>query len=319
MSWRGHDRTQRPRGRWRAIALSGPAGAVDVTGTTSPTLAIGRPASPTARDRQGKLGDHWWVVIVLLVALTIFSATDPGRIIFDTKLGVDIDPGEFLHRLWSLWNPDEWFGGIQDQYIGYAIPMAPFFLAGHLLHVPIWLTERFWLALLVTVGFAGLVRLARALEIGSDSSRLLAGAVFALWPTFTILIGSTSAAALPGLVAPWAVLPLVSAVRGRCSPGRAAAGSGVAIAAMAGVNAVSTLAVLLLPALYIVFQTKGRPRIELSLKWSAAVVAATSWWLIPLLLQGRYSFNFLPYIEQSATTARTMSAAAVLQIGRAHV
>ena len=47
----------------------------------------------------------------------------------------------------------------------------------------------------------------RALQIGSDGSRLLAGAVFALWPTFTILIGSTSAAALPGLVVPWARAP----------------------------------------------------------------------------------------------------------------
>ncbi len=117
------------------------------------------------RDRQGKLDDRWWVLIVLLVALTVFSATDPGRIIFDTKLGVDLNAGEFLQRLWSLWNPNEWFGSLQDQYIGYAIPMAPFFLAGHLLHVPIWLTERIWLALLVTVGFAGLVKLARALEI----------------------------------------------------------------------------------------------------------------------------------------------------------
>lgn len=313
MSGDGRDGTERTTGQWHAFALSGSGGAVEVAARPFHLLKIGMPASPTARDRQGKLGDRWWVLIVLLVALTVFCATDPGRIIFDTKLGVDINAGEFLERLWSLWNPNEWFGTIQDQYIGYAIPMAPFFLAGQLLHVPIWLIERLWLALLVTVGFAGVVRLARALKIGSDSSRLLAGAVFALWPTFTILIGSTSAAALPGLVVPWAVLPLVSAVRGRCSPSRAAAMSGVAIAAMAGVNAVSTLAVLLLPALYIILHTKGRQRVGLSLKWSAAVVAATAWWLIPLLLQGRYSFNFLPYIEQSATTTRTMSAAAVLR------
>jgi arabinofuranan 3-O-arabinosyltransferase len=312
MSDGGRDST-RARGQWHAFALTGLAGAVDMAATALPKLKIGRPASSTPGNRRGRLGDRWWFLIVLLLALTVFCATDPGRVIFDTKLGVDINAGEFLHRLWSLWNPQEWFGTIQDQYVGYAIPMAPFFLAGHLLHVPIWLTERLWLALLVTVGFAGLVKLARALEIGSDNSRLLAGAVFALWPTFTILIGSTSAAALPGLVAPWAVLPLVSAVRGRGSPGRAAARSGVAVAAMAGVNAVSTLAVLLLPALYIVSHTKGRQRVGLSLKWSAAVAAATAWWLIPLVLQGRYSFNFLPYIEQAATTTGTMSAAAVLR------
>jgi arabinofuranan 3-O-arabinosyltransferase len=309
----GRDLAQRLRSTLQAYSRSGFAGAADVAVATGPKLKIGVPAEPRPGNREGKIADRWLFPLVLVVAFTVFAATDPGRIIFDTKLGVDINAAEFLGRLWSLWNPLEWFGSIQDQYIGYAIPMAPFFLVGQLLHVPIWLIERLWLALLVTVGFAGLVKLARALDIGSDSSRLLAGAVFALWPTFTILIGSTSAAALPGLVAPWAVLPLVSAVRGRSSPGRAAARSGVAVAAMAGVNAVSTLAVLLLPALYILTHTKSRHRVELGIKWIIAVFAGTAWWLIPLVLQGRYSFNFLPYIEQSATTTKTMSAAAVLR------
>ena len=40
---------------------------------------------------------------------------------------------------------------------------------------------------------------------------------------------------------------------------------------------------------------------------------ATSWWTVPLLLQGRYSFDFLPYIEQATTTTATMSAAAFLR------
>jgi len=276
-----------------------------------PQLPGSPPSGP--RTRSGPLADRWWFLIAFVIALVIFGTADTGRIVFDTKLGVDINAAEFLHRLWTLWNPLEWLGGLQDQYIGYAIPMAPFFLIGQLLHVPIWLTERLWLALLIAVGFTGMVKLARALGVGSHSSRLLAGAVFALWPTFTIAISSTSAAALPGMVAPWALLPLIAAVQGRCPPGRAAARSGLAIAAMAGVNAVSTLAVLLLPALYILTHTRARQRIALSLKWSIAVIAATAWWLIPLLLQGRYSFDFLPYIEQSATTSGTMSAAAVLR------
>jgi arabinofuranan 3-O-arabinosyltransferase len=40
---------------------------------------------------------------------------------------------------------------------------------------------------------------------------------------------------------------------------------------------------------------------------------ATAWWALPLLLQGRYAFNFLPYIEQAPTTTGTMSAAAALR------
>ena len=304
----------RVRGQWQAFELSGSgqAGSADLV-TTAPLPRIGKPASGTAGGTKPLLRDGWWFLIVFLVALTIFGATDVGRIIFDTKLGVDLDAGEFLARLWSLWDPLQWFGSLQDQYIGYAIPMAPFFAIGQLLHVPVWLLERVWLALLMAVGFTGMVKLARALRIGSEPSRLLAGTIFVLWPTFTIVIGSTSAAALPGLVVPWAVLPLVSATQGRVTTAKAAARSGLAVAAMAGVNAVSTLAVLLLPALYILTHARGRQRIRLSLAWGAAVIAATAWWAIPLLLQGRYSFDFLPYIEQASTTTKTMSAAASLR------
>jgi arabinofuranan 3-O-arabinosyltransferase len=307
-------RGQPQPGQWQAFERGGSplAGTIDLS-STIPMIRIARSAAGTRPPPRKILRDRWWFLIVLMVALTIFCGTDTGRIFFDTKLGVDINAGEFLSRLWSLWNPLEWFGSLQDQYIGYAIPMAPFFLVGQLLHVPVWFIERLWLSLLLAVGFTGMVRLARALNIGSENSRLLAGIVFALWPTFTILIGSTSAAALPGLVVPWAVLPLIAAARGRSTAGRAAARSGVVIAAMGGVNAVCTLAVLVLPAMYIITHTTSRQRVLLGLKWGAAVIAATAWWAIPLLLQGHYSFNFLPYIEQAATTTRTMSAAAVLR------
>ena len=280
-----------------------------------PPLRIEWPRQPGQPGRPGepvRLRDRWCFPAVFLIALLVFAGTDTGRMIFDTKLGVDIDAAGFLSRLWPLWNPLEWFGTLQDQYIGYAIPMAPFFLLGQLAHVPVWLIERLWLAALITVGFAGQVKIARALGIGTDGSRLLAATIFVLWPTFTIVIGSTSAAALPGLVVPWAILPLVGAVGGRPA-GRAVALSGLSVAAMGGVNAVSTGYVLLLPALFILVNASGRLRLTLFAQWVAAVLAATSWWLIPLLLQGTYSVNFLPYIEQSGTTLRFMSAAAFLR------
>lgn len=253
-----------------------------------------------------------WVVAVWLVALVILILNDRGQIFFDTKLGVDLDPIGFYARLWHLWNPLEWFGSLQDQYIGYAFPMAPFYAAGQLLQVPVWLTERLWLSCLVAAGFAGLVKLAQAARIGTYRSRIVAGLAFALWPTFTIVIGSTSAGILPGLLAPWAVLPLISAARGG-SLARAAARSGVAVLFMGGVNAASTLYVLILPAAFIVTQLSGTRRAKLGALWVAAVALATSWWSVPLLLQAKYSYNFLPYVEQAATTTGTMSAAAFLR------
>jgi arabinofuranan 3-O-arabinosyltransferase len=268
------------------------------------------PAAVAPLDRPRSITR--WVALVWVTAFLILLASESGHIFFDTKLGVDIDPGSFLARLWQLWNPYEWFGTLQDQYIGYAFPMAPFYLLGEFLKFPVWITERLWLATLIAVGFAGLLKLARAVDIGTDRSRVVAGVVFVLWPTFTIAIGSTSAGLIPGLLAPWAVLPLVRGARDG-SVLRAAALSGVAVLCMGGVNATSTLDALILPAAFILTQSRGRRLLRLSLAWIGAVVLATMWWVGPLLLQAGYSFNFLPYIEQSATTTVTMSAATFLR------
>ena len=267
----------------------------------------------TGRPHGWSAASGRWFLLVWLAALIVLVANDPGRMIFDTKLGVDINAAEFFARLWPLWNPLEWLGTLQDQYIGYAVPMGPFFLVGQFLHLPVWIIERLWLSLLIAAGFWGVTKLATALRIGSDGSRLLAGVVFALWPTFTIVIGSTSAAALPGLMVPWAILPLVAGMAGRKSAVAACARSGIAVLLMGGVNAVSTIAVLVLPALYIITHARGRRRLMVLGCWAVAVVAATAWWAVPLLLQGRYSFNFLPYVEQAATTTKTMSTAAFLR------
>ena len=162
-----------------------------------------------------------WIGLVWLGAFLILLANDPGRMFFDTKLSVDLNAWGYYASLWHLMNPLNTFGALNNQAIGYAVPMAPFYLAGQLVHVPVWLIERLWLALIIAVGFGGLVKLADALGIGSPSSRFLAGLVFALWPTFTIVIGSTSSAALPGMLAPWAVLPLWSPSAGAaasCGP-----------------------------------------------------------------------------------------------------
>src|SRR6266700_2342106 len=224
--WPARDRDLEPAAYLAAdrMTLARAAGEQRTPGAMSSltgSIGGGQAARGTARIAR-------WAIGVWLVALVILILNSRGQIFFDTKLGVDLDPAGFYARLWHLWNPQEWFGTLQDQYIGYAFPMAPFYLAGELLRVPVWLTERIWLSLLMAVGFAGLVKLAEAVRVGTDRSRIVAGLAFALWPTFTIVIGSTSAGILPGLLAPWAVLPLAKAAQGG-SLVRAAARSGGAV------------------------------------------------------------------------------------------
>src|SRR5260370_3819030 len=116
---------------------------------------------------------------------------------FDTRRRWDLTRWGDAASLWHLIDPLNTFGALNNQAVGYAVPMAPFYLAGQLAHVPVWLTERLWLALIIAVGFGGLVKLAEALGIGSPASRVPAGPVFALRPTSTTLIRAPSSPALP--------------------------------------------------------------------------------------------------------------------------
>ncbi|MBG0855488.1 DUF3367 domain-containing protein [Streptomyces spinoverrucosus] len=273
-----------------------PPAAVPTTAT-----AAGPPEGP--RSRRWLLG-FWAVVLVL------FLAVRPGRQTFDTKLGVTVDPGQFLADLGQLWHDRGGFGGIQDQYVGYVWPMLPFHWLCRAVDLPVWLAERLWMSLVVSVAFWGALRLAERLRIGSGTSRLLAAVAYALWPVFTVVIGSTSAAALPGAFLPWVLLPLTDE---RYSARVAALRSALIIPFMGGVNAASTLASLLPVGLYLLSRPSGPRQRKLIAWWVPGVIVATAWWWIPLLLLGVYGENFLPYIESSATTTATMSATEALR------
>lgn len=208
--------------------------------------ASGPPEGP--RSRRWLLG-FWAVVFVL------FLAVQPGRQTFDTKLGVTVDPGQFLADLGQLWHDEGGFGGIQDQYAGYLWPMLPFYWLADVVRLPVWLAERLWLSLIVSVAFWGALRLAERLRVGSGGSRLVAAVAYALWPVFTIVVGSTSAAALPGAFLPWVLLPLTDE---RYTARVAALRSALVIPFMGGVNAASTLASLLPVGLYLLSRPPGR-------------------------------------------------------------
>ncbi|MFJ2740702.1 alpha-(1-_3)-arabinofuranosyltransferase family protein [Streptomyces sp. NPDC087440] len=263
----------------------------------------GRGPDDAPRSRRWLLG--FWAVV-----LVAFLAVSPGRMTFETKLGVAADPFRFLGDLGELWHSRAGFGGIFDQYVGYAFPMLPYYALADLVQLPVWLAERLWLSLVVSVAFWGALRLAERLGVGSSRSRLLGAAVYALWPTYTIVIGSTSAAALPGALLPWVLLPLANAT---LSARSSALRSALLIPFMGGVNAASTLAALLPVGLYLLSRPGGPRRRTQILWWVPGVLLATLWWVVPLLLLGIHGENFMPYVEQADTTTNTMSATELLR------
>ncbi|MFC4471731.1 alpha-(1-_3)-arabinofuranosyltransferase [Streptomyces xiangluensis] len=276
---------------------------------SAPPPAPTRPLPPVPDPPEGPRSRRWllgfWAVVFVL-----FLAVDPGRQTFETKLGVTVDPWQFMADLGQLWHDRGGFGGIADQYIGYAFPVLPYYALTDLLGIPVWLAERLWLSLVVSVAFWGALRLAERLGIGNRPSRLLGAVVYALWPVFTIVVGSTSAAALPGAMLPWVLLPLTNE---RYSARIAALRSALLIPFMGGVNAATTLAALLPVGLYLLSRPRGPRQRKLIAWWVPGVILATAWWVIPLLLLGIYGENFLPYIESSQTTTATMSATEMLR------
>ncbi|MEU5898309.1 alpha-(1-_3)-arabinofuranosyltransferase [Streptomyces venezuelae] len=280
-----------------------------MTTVQAPPPAAARPTTAAPEPSRGPRSRRWLVGFWAVVFVS-FLAVKPGRMTFDTKLGVAVDPWQFLSDLGQLWHDRGGFGGIQDQYVGYAFPMLPFYGLADLVQLPVWLAERLWFSLIVAVAFWGALRLAERLGIGSRHSRLLGAVVYALWPTFTVVIGSTSAAALPGAFLPWVLLPLAD---DRFSARIAACRSALIIPFMGGVNAAATLASLLPVGLYLLSRPNGPRKRKLITWWVPGVVLATAWWVVPLLMLGIYGENFLPFVEDSATTTGTMSATEALR------
>ncbi|GIM92094.1 coagulation factor 5/8 type [Paractinoplanes toevensis] len=236
---------------------------------------------------------------VLLTALSFWQ--QPGRIVPDTKVDLVVAPGAWLARSLHAWDPAGNFGQMQNQAYGYLWPMGPFFAVGKLLGLPEWAVQRAWWALLLCVAFTGVVVLAGRLGIGTPAARLAGGLIFALSPRILSEIGAVSVEAWPGAVAPWVLIPLVGPLARR-APVRAVALSALAVATAGGVNATAVLAVLPLPVLWLLAVRRSP---ALTAGWGVAVFGATAWWVVPLLVLGRYSPPFLSYIETAATTTST--------------
>jgi arabinofuranan 3-O-arabinosyltransferase len=253
-------------------------------------------------------------VCVALTALAFLQ--DPGLIVVDTKVDLTINPVRWLERALHVWNPSGAFGQLQNQSYGYLWPMGPFFVAGDWVGLPDWVVQRLWWALLLCVAFTGVARLADRMAIGTQTTRLVAGVVFALSPRILTELGTISVEAWPMAVAPWVLVPLIGLTHG--TPVRhAVTRSALAMACAGGVNATAVVAVAPLALLWLITLRPLRLRITAIAAWCLAVAAATAWWVLPLLVLGRYSPPFLNYIETAAVTTQVTDLVTVMR-GASH-
>ncbi|WP_374243068.1 MULTISPECIES: alpha-(1-_3)-arabinofuranosyltransferase domain-containing protein [Mycobacterium] len=266
----------------------------------------------TRRALDPPLSRRWlWVVAAATLLLTF--AQSPGEISPDTKLDLTANPLRFLARAFNLWNSDLPFGQAQNQAYGYLFPHGAFFLAGDLLGVPGWVTQRLWWALLLTVGFWGVLRVAEALGIGSTGSRVLGALAFTLSPRVLTTLGAISSETLPIMLAPWVLLPVILAFRGDRNLRLMAARSAGAVALMGAVNAFATLTGCLAAIIWWACHRPNRLWWRFTAWWFGCTALAVAWWVVALVLLGRISPPFLDFIESSGVTTQWMSLTEMLR------
>ncbi|MGV0627783.1 alpha-(1-_3)-arabinofuranosyltransferase domain-containing protein [Mycolicibacter minnesotensis] len=264
------------------------------------------------------LSRRWlWLVGAVSLACTLLQS--PGRISPDTKLDLTADPLRFLARAANLWSSELPFGQVQNQAYGYLFPHGAFFVAGDLLGLPGWIVQRLWWAVLLTVGFWGLLRVAETLRIGTPTARVIGAAAFALSPRVLTTLGSISSETLPMALAPWVLLPVIRALGapGAETPGRPvrmlAGQAGVAVALMGAVNAVATLAGCLPAMIWWLCHRPNRRWWQFTGWWLLSLTLAVTWWLVALLLLGQVSPPFLDFIESAGVTTRWTSLTEMLR------
>jgi arabinofuranan 3-O-arabinosyltransferase len=227
----------------------------------------------------------------------------PGRTTYDARLELSERPLAFLAGAFSLWHPEANLGELQNQAYGYLFPQGLWFVLMDALAVPDWIGQRLWSALVLIVACEGARRVARAAGLG-DGAALVAGIAFAMSPRILGTVGVISSETLPGAVMPWVVLPVLLALRGRLGGWSAATLSGAAIVCMGGVNAVENIGALPLAAILVLWGVRRRlvpPRFVA--QWGLLVVAASAWWVLPLLVLARFSPPFYSYVESARDTS----------------
>ena len=241
-----------------------------------------------------------------LVCLALVVVVQPwGLTAADTKHDLVANPSGFLAGALHAYTDTFTLGQLQNQAYGYLFPQGLFFLLTDPL--PDWIAQRAWWLLVLAVGFGGFFRLVRAaLPAAPAHAALAGGLLYALSPRVLTTLGAISSETWPVMLAPWVVLPFLRA--GRLT-WRDAAPSVVAVACMGAVNATATLAACLPAGLVLVWRRAGRA----GLAWLAGCAAVSAWWIVPLLILGRYAPPFTEFIESAGVTTRWLNLVEILR------
>jgi arabinofuranan 3-O-arabinosyltransferase len=285
------------------------------------TTVARRPAAVTAEPQaQAVVSTRRRSLIgySLLAALAYIPPflTAPGKVAADTKQYLYLDPTRLLERAPSMWDSNIGLGTVTHQNIGYLFPMGPYYWVTDTLGLPSWVAQRIWLGSLLFFAGAGVLYLARTLDLRGPGA-VVAGLAYMLSPYSLHYAARISVILLPWAGLGWMLGLTIRALRK--GGWRYPAAFAIVVQIVGSVNATALVFALIAPLLWIPYAVWVARDIE----WKRALttlarmgvltLAASLWWIAGLWAQGSYGINILRYTETVKTVAEAGVAPEVLR------
>ena len=283
---------------------------------TAPRKRHAAHAAPATVAAEGRTWRLIGVAVIAGLAYIPMLVVRPGVVTPDTKTYLYLDPGRFLAQVAFMWNPTVGLGTVNHQYIGYLLPMGPFFGLFSLAHVPVWVIQRLWIGSILFVAGAGILYLSRTLRLRGPGP-VVAALAYMLSPYFLQYAGRISVILLP-----WAGLPFMLAftiLALRRGGWRMPALFALVTALVSGINATAIIYVGVVPILWILYaivvlrEATWRQGLVAALRIGLLTLFACLWWAAGLLVEAGYGVNVLKYTETVPSTSATSNASEVLR------
>ena len=278
--------------------------------TTHATPALTHEANDPS-SWQSRISGIWANFALAVVVFISLLLTRPGRVASDTRQYFYVDPGKFMSRAMSVWDPNVGLGTVAHSNIGNLFPMGAFFWLTETLGLPAWVSQRLWIGLVLFAAGAGVLAFARAIN-WRGVGPVVAAFAYMLTPYTLQYATRTSVLLLPFAALPWLIAFTDRALRKR--GWRYPALLALLAFAASGANPTAFLMVVPGAALWILFALVRR---DVTVRNAAFVVGRTLFlavgtcvlWIVALLVQGKFGLNILLFTEtlpQVAVAATAM-------------
>ncbi len=249
-----------------------------------------------------------WAAVTLAVLAYLPALTAaPGRMPADSKLYLYLDPGRFLGDAASTFDPRQFAGWVPHQHVAYLWPSGPWFWLFDAVGFPDWIAHRLWIGTLMLLAGLGVRWCARVLGLGQVAA-LVAAVVYQVSPYVLPYVSRTSVMLLPWAGLGWIVALTVRATRRRSwhDPALIA----LVVFTVGAVNATALAMIVPAPVLWLLHATwqrsvSWRDAIAIAGRVTLLTVPVSLWWMVMLVVQGRYGAEVLPYSESLADVSLT--------------